>query len=1444
MAGEEHAGGAANATLKPPQSRFRVDIIAGCTGLVRARQHTRPGCQEWSVRADHVWSSRNRGSFVIPIARFLSWLVVLSILPAASVLAAAGSAEPPFRRYSVVDGLTQSSVYDIAQDYTGHLWLTTARGLNRFDGRDFIQFTIADGMRNNDLTALDVAADNTVWAGDARGGLTILTGSTVSETVQPLGGEAAPITDLEVLADRAYAVVRDVGIAMIVGAPGNRSMTLAIDDVAGANSIAALGDTVFVVADDGLGVIGGGPNPAIRWLAPDITHIFTDESELWAIDRERRVGAWRDGAFEPIVVIPGVEEIVGFGADSDANVWVGTTTGMIRFGTGHVSDGELPVRRYDGFDAIADVYVDHERTLWVSTGSQVMRYLGNRFRHFKLATGDQPQTIWAITEDDEGRFWFGSDYDLLLRKRDETLIVIGEDHGVAAGAVRDLIRASDGTLWAGVAGAGLYRVDSAALAGEAVPGTESLDILDIQEHPDGRLWLGTLESGLYRYDPVTTELRRFGAASRGSVYSVDVAPDGSIWYGEDEVGLIHLELDDSGAMEQTVFGEDAGLRHYLFDHIRMLDNGAAWVATEEGGLYRFENGQFESFGDGAPYSDQTVYLVEPLANGSLVVGGEQGLYQFVPGSDRTVHYNQMSGFLGLENNVHATYLDRAGYLWIGTIDGASRMDTAMPMPTPLALSPQIISATTHTGEGMIQNGSELPNGRYGASIHFDAISLSHPGLVEMSYWLEGVDTGWSPPTSTRRVEYSLIPPGDHRFVVRARSPGSDWSTSMASLSFSVRPFFWQRAEVIASAIVLVLLLIRAGYAFRTRQIQRANDRLRSEVADRTRSIEAARAELENSNAQLSLEIEERRKAESAREEVETRFRKAFENAPIGMGLLDPDCCLFDANPALQALFWADDARVDNRRFTKILREEGRARFRAQYGELVAGSIDSFDETLDCIGDDGATVVTDINVSPVRDDAGKFQYAVVQVQDLTESQRMTEQLAYQATYDELTGLLNRRAFEEELQKAWAPEQTAGARGVLLYMDLDQFKVVNDTSGHAAGDQLLKDMADILMANVRASDTVGRLGGDEFGVMLWRCHRDVAARIAESIRLAVENFRFQWGRETYKVGISIGGVQVDTRVGDISEIQQLADSACFTAKEAGRNCVHMIEGEKDSARDHRRQIRWIQRIREAMDNNRFAIFAQEIRALAPSAGEVPRFEILLRLRDPESRRLIPPGAFLPAAERYGLSQELDEWVVTNLINALYLHQSLDAEPRRYWINLSGLSIGDQRFARFLRRAVESAPLDPGVVNFEITETAVIRNVNDARHLIEELREMGCEFALDDFGSGLSSFGYLRELPVTSLKIDGMFVRNIVTDQTDRVFVKSIIDIAHTLNIKTVCELIETPGMLDIVAELGADYAQGFAIGRPFELAPGFPSIDRRDLTSTGIIDTTAIQRAALS
>ncbi|MEL6368073.1 MAG: EAL domain-containing protein, partial [Pseudomonadota bacterium] len=467
--------------------------------------------------------------------------------------------------------------------------------------------------------------------------------------------------------------------------------------------------------------------------------------------------------------------------------------------------------------------------------------------------------------------------------------------------------------------------------------------------------------------------------------------------------------------------------------------------------------------------------------------------------------------------------------------------------------------------------------------------------------------------------------------------------------------------------------------------------------------------------------------------------------------------------------------------------------------------------VDCVSADGNIRRIDFHPSAVRDNDGLLKYIVLLANDVTESRAMTDQLAYQARFDELTGLYNRRAFAEQLELVTSTDESEGD-AFLMFLDLDQFKVVNDTSGHAAGDELLRQVAVLIREGVRSHDVVARLGGDEFGLILRGCTHDVAKQRAENIRQRIQDLEFLWGAEIFRIGVSIGVVPVGTGDTDLNELQQVADAACYAAKEAGRNRVHMVDSESDAVYEHRGEMRWVQRLNHAIDTDNFVLFGQRIVALDSGPDQPERIEVLLRMRDRVNDRLIPPGAFLPAAERYGLQGKLDQWVVRQVIGVLAQQETREVERQEIWVNLSGGTVGDAKLSKDLIRQVEAADLPPGSLNFEITETAVIRRIDEAIRLIAALRAMGCRFALDDFGSGLSSFGYLKRLNVDCLKIDGQFVRDIATDPTDRIFVKSIIDIAHTLGMRIVSEFVEDDRILSEVQALGSDYAQGFGVHRP--------------------------------
>ena len=1087
-------------------------------------------------------------------------------------------------------------------------------------------------------------------------------------------------------------------------------------------------------------------------------------------------------------------------------------------------------QRYANIGGAEILFVDRENIVWLSAQSRLERLQGERFRHYSLRTGPASHNVWSITADQDGRKYFGTHETVLRLGTDDYLLDIGAMSGIPAGHVRDLIIDDNNTIWVGVKGVGLYRLDVDSLRAKLVAGTTGVEILDMELDSAGKLWIATEDRGVLSLDRATMDLASHTVPDGGSVYTIESLPDGSIWYGVDDVGLVHLKPLAGGSYEESLFGAESGLDGVSFNHIVAFDSQTLWIGALDGSLFRFQDGLATNIGPQTPLFDQSAYTVEPLSDSQLIVGGEMGLYRIDTEQESTVHYGLLDGFAALETNAHATFRDADGYLWLGTVDGATRMDTSLPTEMLKELQPQALSTRSNGRRDAIPQDAKISWSGRDVAIEYAAVSLHRPQNIEYSYRLVGLHDQWQPATRNRTIEFTSLAPGKYHFEVRARHSGEEWGPVFTGRNFEILRPFWLSAWFVALLLVAALFLVRAVMNLRTRRMEVANSELREQVLARTRSIAEANERLAYSNRRLESEIEERRRADEACVEIESQMQLAFENTPIGMGMIGADNRLYGANPALRALLWPGEEFGDDfPDFMARLNIESRDVLKMLLMTLVDGSEDNGTIDAVCTDRQGTILQTTITLTAVRATDSSLLYALLHLQDVTEARQLTDLLEVQANYDELTGLLNRRAFEVELNDLCMTKDTDAKLSYLLFMDLDRFKIVNDTSGHSAGDVLLREVADIMRGTVRTDDTLARLGGDEFGLILRSCNKSAATRIAESIRTDIEDHRFHWDGETHRIGISIGAVPIGRKSSSVNDLEQLADAACYSAKNEGRNCIFFVEDGEESVQKNRGEARWVQRLRGAMDNRQFALYGQIIKPLRAGKKGPERVEVLLRMRDPATRKLIPPGAFLPAAERYGLSTELDQWVVGNLLDTLFVHDAFGAAQSSYWVNLSGASVGDKRFSDFLVGAMRDSPLPPGMINFEITETAVIRNLSEARRLIVALRDMGCQFALDDFGSGLSSFGYLKKLPVDCVKIDGMFIRDILTDESDRIFVKSIIDIAATMGVKSVAEFVENQAILAVVCDLGVDYAQGFGVHRPELISPEFPGRSFFDLGS---------------
>ncbi len=456
---------------------------------------------------------------------------------------------------------------------------------------------------------------------------------------------------------------------------------------------------------------------------------------------------------------------------------------------------------------------------------------------------------------------------------------------------------------------------------------------------------------------------------------------------------------------------------------------------------------------------------------------------------------------------------------------------------------------------------------------------------------------------------------------------------------------------------------------------------------------------------------------------------------------------------------------------------------------------------------------------IHDSDGQLVGRVVVFHDVSQIQEMAQQLTWQASHDPLTGLINRREFERRLDDLLESARAENKQHALMYMDLDNFKTVNDTCGHTAGDELLRQLTTVMQSRMRGSDTLARVGGDEFGGLLESCPLDQSVRIANGMREAVRDFRFVWQDKTFGVGVSIGLVTIDAASGNVGRVLAAADATCYEAKSKGRDRVQVYRPKDTNPGEQNVELQMVSQINNAFELGNFRLYRQKIMTLGADDGGEPHYEILVRMID-RAGNLIPPSGFMPAAERYNLLSSIERWVISTIAEFLHqecasgalAHDDAGSTGALYAVNLSGASINDGSFIDFLRELLGRFPLPRGLLCFEVTETTAISNLTKAAHLMHELKALGCRFALDDFGIGMSSFAYLKYLPVDFIKIDGMFVRDMATDQMDHAIVEAINRIAHILGLKTVAEFVEDALILERLRAIGVDYAQGYFIDKP--------------------------------
>ncbi len=454
---------------------------------------------------------------------------------------------------------------------------------------------------------------------------------------------------------------------------------------------------------------------------------------------------------------------------------------------------------------------------------------------------------------------------------------------------------------------------------------------------------------------------------------------------------------------------------------------------------------------------------------------------------------------------------------------------------------------------------------------------------------------------------------------------------------------------------------------------------------------------------------------------------------------------------------------------------------------------------------------ELSVSPLE-----ARGLVLVLHDTSEQRGLARQMTYQASHDALTGLVNRREFERRLQEAMDSAATGDAAHALCYLDLDRFKVVNDSCGHTAGDNMLREVASIIKEAVRDSDTVARIGGDEFALLLVGCPLEKARQIADDVVRSVGEYRFVWKDRIFNVGVSVGLVEIGRGGGAIEDLMNSADSACYVAKKQGGVNVHVYSAREEANARHSGEIHWLQRLQGALRDNKFELYYQPIVQAGPGPVSGPAIEVFVRMEAENGLPAAPPTEFIRAAERYRLMPHVDRWVVQAVLSALGRGGLRLPRNRSVAINLAGQTLGDSDFLEFVVECFDHTGANPGDICFEVTESSVVANLDHARRFIAVLHGMGCEFALDDFGSGLSSLSTLKSLPMDYLKIDGSFIRNLAADSVNQAMVAAMVELSRSLHFRIVAEQVEDQSSLDLVKTMGIHFVQGFIIGRPQPLS----------------------------
>ncbi len=1362
--------------------------------------------------------------------------LAVAFVVAATAVQAAPTAR--FGRLSVEDGLSQSTVQAILQDGVGFLWFGTEEGLNRYDGYGVTVFkhdpTRPTSLPHDRVAALVEDDRHQLWVGTDRG---LARFDRAAETFTLVGGVTQRITGLAADGGIVWAGVEGYGVFAVDAATG--AVTRYVHDDHDPLSFGAWVPSALLrdgggrlwagTRTNGLDVAEPGPGPRrfrhLRHDARDPRSLAHDE--IWGLAESPDGTIWvatygggvdaideKTGAVRHFRHDPDNPNTLGSDlatsvfVDRAGTVWVGTDgAGLQKF--------DRTTATFRGFhhdprdsaslsqDVIRTLGEDGQGQLWVGTFLGGVNVLRSARRSFGYFTHD-PSDPWSLaspnvttfTEDDKGRVWAGTTGGWLHLFDRETGTFVRYELPPALPGALSLLADRKGRLWIGSYRGGLGQFEPTrgvtAVSRHRPGDATSLgndEIWALAESPSGALWVGT-NDGVDLFDAdrrvVTRHFDTPSAEGPGNsgVRALLYDREGTLWIGT--FTALYRLRPDAAALERFR-PDDAGFAHDGVVALHEDRAGRLWAGTLGGGLKRIDPA------GGAPavykaFPSNTIYGVEEQADGRLWLSTNHGLVRFAPDSGRFETYDLSNGLESLQFNLAAAYALRDGEILFGSVDGLYDFKPEAIVPDAF-VPPVVLTSFRVFGEPLPLPGA-LPTLRQVTlahsdqvfSLEFAALDYSLPRHNQYQYQLEGFNERWLTIGQRREATFTNLDPGTYTFRVKASNADGRWSAASTALQIVVTPPLWGTAWFRATALALVFSVLLALHRYRIR-------RLTDALIERRRS-------------ELAL----RRSDEEVRRTVSV-LQSTLESTADGIVVIDKAGRVVSFNQRFAQLWSIPPEALSSRDSQGLL-----AHFAGQvlHPEPFVERVRLLDaqpeaESFDLLELADGRVFERYSLPQRLDGAAVGR--VWSFRDITERRRAEQTVEYQAYHDALTGLPNRLLLEDRLAQALVHAQRHRRTLAVIFMDVDHFKLINDTLGHAVGDRLLKGVAERLRGTIRVEDTVARLGGDEFTLLFDELSRaEDAARMAEKLLDAFASPFSVDGHELY-VTASIGVALYPNDGGDAEALLRNADAAMYRSKEAGRNTYQLFTPGMNARALERMSVE--RELRRALDRGELVLHYQPLVALADARPV--GVEALVRWNHPE-RGLIFPDAFIPVAEESRLIVPMGEWVLNEACRQLSAWRAAGLDGLRMAVNLSARQLQQPNLAKFVDGALSLNGVPAALLELEITESAAMQNVESTKSVLHALRAMGVRISIDDFGTGQSSLSYLKNFPLSTLKIDRTFVRDIALDSDDEAIVRAIVALAHVLKLDVVAEGVETDAQLAFLREAGCEEGQGYLFSRP--------------------------------